>query len=71
MANQAGIAVVHLPTGAFVGDIRYHMSVDEIYDVHILADKVRPNIMNTINENYKLGLMTPESTYWAVPQPGK
>ena len=70
-ANQSGILIVHLPTGSIAGKITYESSVDEIYDVHILADKIRPNIMNTHNENYKLGLMTPESTYWAIPRPEK
>lgn len=70
-ANMAGIMLIHLPTASVVGKISYETSVDEIYDVHVLGDKVRPNIMNTLNENYKLGLMTPESTYWAVPKPAK
>ena len=70
-ANHSGIVIVHLPTGSIAGKITYHTSLDEIYDVHILADKIRPNIMNTINTNYKFGLMTPESTYWAIPKPTK
>ena len=70
-ANHSGIVIVHLPTGSIAGKITYHTSLDEIYDVHILADKIRPNIMNTINTNYKFGLMTPKSTYWAVPKPAK
>lgn len=68
-ANQSGVLIVHLPTASIAGKISYETSVDEIYDVHILGDKIRPNIMNTLNENYKLGLMTPESTYWALPKP--
>lgn len=68
-ANHSGVMIVHLPTGSIAGKISYETSVDEIYDVHILADKIRPNIMNTLNENYKLGVMTPKSTYWAIPKP--
>lgn len=70
-ANHSGVLILHLPTGSVVGKISYQSSLDEIYDVHIFADKVRPNIMNTLNENYKLGLMTPESTYWAMPKSEK
>lgn len=66
-ANQAGIAVVHLPTRAVVGKMLYANSLDEIYDVHILEGKRRPNILNTITQDYKMGLMTPESSYWAKP----
>jgi len=63
-ANQSGIMVVHLPTGSIAGKITYLSSLDEIYDVHILPDKIRPNILNTITPDYKSGLMTPESTFW-------
>jgi uncharacterized protein (TIGR03032 family) len=64
-ANQAGIVVVHLPTGSIAGKINYRNSLDEIYDVHIIPDKIRPNILNTIKSDHKLGLMTPEATFWA------
>ncbi len=64
-ANEAGIMVVHLPTGSIAGKITYQTSLDEIYDVHILPGKTRPNIMNTIRPDYKEGVTTPNSTYWA------
>jgi uncharacterized protein (TIGR03032 family) len=67
-SNQAGILVIHLPTGAQVGSIMYQTSLDEIYDVHILANKSRPNILNTMTEDYKQGVMIPESTFWARPK---
>jgi len=64
-ANQSGIMVIHLPTGSIAGKITYLTSVDEIYDVHVIPDKIRPNILNTITPDYKLGLMTPRETFWA------
>jgi len=66
-ANQSGIMVIHLPTGSIAGKITYLSSLDEIYDVQILADKLRPNILNTITPDYKSGLMTPKATFWAKP----
>jgi uncharacterized protein (TIGR03032 family) len=66
-ALSAGVAVVHLPTGALVGEIRYHASVDEIYDVQIIPGYLRPGILNTEKPEYKLGLTTPEMTFWAKP----
>lgn len=66
-ANQAGIVVVHLPTASIAGRINYLTSLDEIYDVHILAGKTRPNILNTLTDDHKLGLSTPEASYWAKP----
>jgi uncharacterized protein (TIGR03032 family) len=68
MANQSGIIIIHLPSGSTVGKISYETSVDEVYDVHLLKNKIRPNIINTDNPTYKMGLMTPESTYWAIPK---
>jgi uncharacterized protein (TIGR03032 family) len=69
IANRSGIVVIHLPTGAKVGEIIYKASVEEIYDVQILPDMIRPGILNTQKPEYKMGLSTPESTYWARPNP--
>lgn len=65
-ANEAGIMVVHLPTAAIAGKITYQTSLDEIYDVHILGEKTRPNVLNTIRPDYKAGLMIPDATFWST-----
>ena len=67
-ATTAGVSVVHLPTGALVGEIRYQSSVDEIYDVQVLPNCMAPGILNTEKPEYKLGLSTPEATYWSSPK---
>ncbi len=64
-ADYSGVAIIHLPTRAKVGLIKYLSSVDEIYDVQVIPDVLRPGILNTIKPDYKLGLSTPQSTYWA------
>jgi uncharacterized protein (TIGR03032 family) len=64
-ARQSGIMVIHLPTASIAGKITYLSSLDEIYDVHIMANKIRPNILNTTTPHYKAGLMTPDATFWA------
>lgn len=64
-ANEAAITIIHLPTAAVAGKITYLTSLDEIYDVHILTDKIRPNILNTRTPDHKEGLMTPQATFWA------
>jgi len=66
-ALQAGIAIVHLPSGAIAGQIRYQASVDEIYDIRLLPGLQRPNLLNTEKQEHKLGLSIPEKTYWAQP----
>jgi uncharacterized protein (TIGR03032 family) len=64
-ANEAGIVIVHLPTASIAGKISYQTSLDEIYDVHVLANKLRPNILNTLKPEHKLGITIPNSTFWA------
>lgn len=63
-ANIAGVSVVHLPTGALVGEIRYQSSLDEIYDVQVLPNCQRPGILNTEKLAYKMGLSTPDEAFW-------
>ncbi len=67
-AQQAGILIVHLPTAALSGFIRYQSSVDEIYDVQILPNALRPNILNNLTEDYKMSLSIPNASFWAKKQ---
>lgn len=62
---NAGIAIIHLPTGTQVAELKYLASVEEIYDVKIIKNFIRPNILNTINPDFRLGLSIPNTTYWA------
>jgi uncharacterized protein (TIGR03032 family) len=66
-ADFAGIKIIHLPTQSEVGEIKYKTSVDEIYEVSILPEMIRPNILNTINPIHKQSLSIPGSTFWANP----
>jgi uncharacterized protein (TIGR03032 family) len=66
-ANFSGIKIIHLPTKAFVGEIKYQTSVDEIYSVRIIPNSIRPNVLNTINPIYKNSLAIPGKTFWANP----
>lgn len=63
--KHAAIKIIHLPSAQLVGEIVYLSSVEEIYDVHILPNLIRPNILNTERPEYKLGLATPSETFWA------
>jgi uncharacterized protein (TIGR03032 family) len=66
-ADTAGIKIIHLPTGAFVGEITFQTSVDEIYGLKILPNTIRPNVLNTINPIFKCSLAIPGATFWANP----
>lgn len=63
-ATFCGVMVIHLPTGAIVGQIKYINSCDEIYDVLVLPDVRRPGILGTAAPLYRRGLSLPEATYW-------
>jgi uncharacterized protein (TIGR03032 family) len=62
-----GISVLHLPTGALVGDIRYLRTCEEIYDVQVLAGLKRPGLLGIHDETYKKALSIPDQTFWARP----
>lgn len=64
-ANFSGIKIIHMPTNAEVGEIVYETSVDEIYEVLVLENMTRPNILNTQDDIHKYSLATPTTTYWA------
>jgi hypothetical protein len=64
--NEAGIAVIHLPTGSFAGQITYQNSVEEIYDIKVLLNTKRPNILNPQSEESNMAVSTPQSTFWAL-----
>jgi uncharacterized protein (TIGR03032 family) len=63
--NEAGIEVVHLPSGRWVGDLKYASGVSEIYDVCVLPGTKRPGILNPESDVHSLGLALPDATFWA------
>jgi uncharacterized protein (TIGR03032 family) len=64
-AVDCGIEIIHLPTGAIVGSIRYQQSVDEIYDVQILAGYLQPGILNHTTAVHRCALHIPGEGFWA------
>ena len=67
-ADFAGIRVVHLPTESLVGEIKFESSVDEIYEVILMPDTIRPNILNTASDSHTRSLAIPGSTFWTANQ---
>lgn len=65
-SQKAGIIIVHLPSGSIVGQIIYENSVDEIYDIKILPEISRPNIINPENDASKMAITTHNSSFWAI-----
>jgi uncharacterized protein (TIGR03032 family) len=69
LANEAGIDVIHVPTATRVAYLRYLASVDEIYDVQLLPNIMRPGIMNTQSDAHHKALSIPSGTFWAAERP--
>lgn len=66
-AIYCGVEIIHLPTGANVGNIRYQQSVEEIYDVQILPGVLRPGILNHTSDAHRMSLHIPGGAFWADP----
>ena len=61
-----GVMVIHLPTGAIVSQMNYVNSCEEIYDVQILPDRIRPGLLGTQNDLYQQALSLESGAYWAA-----
>ncbi|MBN2893436.1 MAG: TIGR03032 family protein [Bacteroidales bacterium] len=60
----AGVVAVHLPYKSIVSKIEYKMSVEEIYDVKILPNKLRPNILSSDMDVQKGAITFNEKSFW-------
>ena len=61
------IVVVDMETQKVVGQITYLSSVEEIYDVQVLPNIMRPNIVHPENEIHELAIDTPFAKFWRKP----
>lgn len=64
-AIYCGVEIIHLPSGANVGHIRYQQSVEEIYDVQVVPGALRPGILNHTSPAHRAALHTPSHVFWA------
>jgi uncharacterized protein (TIGR03032 family) len=64
----AGIAILHEPTGALVGYIKYENSVEEIYDVRVIAGVQRPGLMDPTKPEHRMALSLPDKSFWGAPK---
>lgn len=63
--SDSGIKVLHMPSQKMVAEIKYQSTVEEIYEVKVLPDTIRPNILNTIDPKHKYSLSVPGETFWS------
>jgi uncharacterized protein (TIGR03032 family) len=61
-----GISVIHRETGAFVAELRYLRSCEEIYDIQVLPGVLRPGVLGLHDATHRRALSTPEQTFWGA-----
>jgi uncharacterized protein (TIGR03032 family) len=66
-----GITLLHLPTGAFVGDLRYQRTCEEIYDVQVLPGLRSPGVLGLHDDAYQRALSMPEQVFWGQEREAK
>jgi uncharacterized protein (TIGR03032 family) len=65
---KAGVLIVNLKTKEKAGEILYDDDLREVYDVHALEGKRRPNILNLpMSEQYR-AMITPQGARWITPE---
>jgi uncharacterized protein (TIGR03032 family) len=62
---NAGVEVIHIPSGVIVAKLTFLASVDEIYDIQLLPGIRRPNMLNTYTDKHRQALHLSDSTFWA------
>jgi uncharacterized protein (TIGR03032 family) len=63
---MCGVVIFHLPSRKVIGELKYENSVEEIYEVKILRDSIRPTILS-IEKNEHDGVITlKDGVFWPV-----
>lgn len=65
---NSGVIVVNLKTKEKIGEIIYGDDLQEIYDVHVLDGKRRPNILNFPMSEKHRAMITPQGAQWILPK---
>src|SRR5262245_21614379 len=59
-----GITILHLQTGAVVGDLRFIRSCEEIYDVQVLPGLRSPGLLGLHDDTHRYALSLPDQVFW-------
>ena len=52
------------PTWGYIGEIKYSSAINEIFDVQVLPDLLRPNIMNRENSLIENSIVAKNLSFW-------
>lgn len=64
-----GISIIYIPTGNQVGFIQYQNTVDELFEVKVLPNTIRPNLLNLDKELHLTSVSTRDNVFWQEAQP--
>ena len=67
-AVNCGVSVVYVPTGKQVGFINYNTTVDELFEVKVLPNTIRPNLLNIDKGVHEQTVVTRERVFWQLPK---
>jgi uncharacterized protein (TIGR03032 family) len=59
-----GVSVLHIQTGAFVADLRFIRSCEEIYDVQVLPGLRAPGLLGVHDDTHRYALSLPDQVFW-------
>jgi uncharacterized protein (TIGR03032 family) len=62
--QSAGIVVFYKPTWGYVGEIKYSSPINEIFDVQVLPNLLRPNIMNRKIKFVQDSIVAKNLSFW-------
>ena len=68
-ATEAGVAVVHAPSGRVAARLTFQASVEEIYDVAVLPELARPGVVGPGQDVLGRAIPTEAGGYWALDTP--
>lgn len=63
-SKNAGLIVFDMENEEEVGRILYHSTIEEIYDVHVFSEHMRPAIINSNDERSKQIIYFDDQVFW-------
>jgi hypothetical protein len=61
---MAGIAAIDLATGETLGSIEFLDVIEEVYDVQVMPNILRPEIRDPIRWFETMSIVTPNGGFW-------
>jgi uncharacterized protein (TIGR03032 family) len=62
-----GVVIFHLPTRKVIGELKYETSVEEIYEVRVLRNSVRPTILSIDKNEHDGIIQLQDGIFWPRP----